>query len=234
LDGLPIRRLHVVDRSIEDLEPITRLAGSLEELSIQAAPVATLDLEPLRLLRSVASEWQLMRDTLRHCDQLQSVITWQFDELDLHSFRDHVNLRRVTIKEAPYLETLSGVGGLPDLQQLGIHWARCLWDIGDVADLSESIRDLDLEKCAAVDAIDDVEPLRGLRFLGVNDCKDIASLAPLRALQELTQFHAWGSTRVVDGDLSPLQGLSHLSEIRMRDRTFYKPRLAEIRPAAGA
>jgi internalin A len=66
LDGLPIRRLHVVDRSIEDLEPITRLAGSLEELSIQAAPIATLDLEPLRLLRSVASEWQLMRETLRH------------------------------------------------------------------------------------------------------------------------------------------------------------------------
>jgi len=41
--------------------------------------------------------------------------------------------------------------------------------------------------------------------------------------------HAWGSTRVEDGDLSPLLRLSHLSEIRMRDRREYRPTLAEVK-----
>lgn len=41
--GWPLRLLDVLDRSIVDLDPIGRLAG-LEELSVQAAADAVLDL----------------------------------------------------------------------------------------------------------------------------------------------------------------------------------------------
>jgi hypothetical protein len=44
LEAWSIRRLNVLDRGIGDLSPIARLAGSLEELSVQAAPRAELDL----------------------------------------------------------------------------------------------------------------------------------------------------------------------------------------------
>jgi hypothetical protein len=47
-------------------------------------------------------------------------ITWPFDEADLHAFRDHFKLRRLTIKEAPHLESLSGVGNLSELAVLAI------------------------------------------------------------------------------------------------------------------
>lgn len=107
--GLGVRRLDVLDRQITDLAPIERLADSLEDLSVQAAGDAELDLGALPRLRSVAGEWALIGNTLGAVDELQSVITWQFDEADLHAFRDHVGLRRLTIKEAPYLESLSGV-----------------------------------------------------------------------------------------------------------------------------
>jgi hypothetical protein len=52
-----LRRLKLLDRRIADLEPIARLAGSLQKLSIRAHPEAELDLSVLTNLRSIAGEW---------------------------------------------------------------------------------------------------------------------------------------------------------------------------------
>lgn len=90
------------------------------------------------------------------------------------------------------------------------------------------------EKCVRIDAIDDTEPLVGLRFLGVSDCGDVVTLAPVRSLVALEAFYAWGSTRVSDNDLSPLLSLPRLREIRMRDRRTYRPHVADLVSAFSA
>ena len=77
-------------------------------------------------------------------------------------------------------------------------------------------------------AIDAIGALENLRFLGVSDCGRIDSLGPLANLTELEVLYAWGSTRVLDGDLTPLLKLPKLREIRMRDRHEYKPRIRDI------
>ena len=227
-EGLGIRRLKLLDRGISDLGPIARLGNSLEELSVQAAEDAELDLSALPRLRSLAGEWGLIRDTLATVDGLQSLITWRFDEVDLHAFRDDLDLQRLTIKDAPNLESLSGVGDLPELAVLGVFLARKLRDLSDVAGLAHSLRELEFEDCPAISAIDDVEALGELRFLGVSDCGEIESLAPVSAFEQLEVLYAWGSTRVLDGDLSPLAQLPNLREIRMRDRRGYRPRVADL------
>jgi internalin A len=226
--GWGVRRLDVLDREIMDLAPIERLRDSLEDLSVEAAPRAELDLGALPHLRSVAGEWVLLRGTLGAVNELQDVITWQFDEVDLHAFRDHFGLRRLTVKEAPYLESLSGVADLPELAVFGVFLARRLRDIGEVAGLASSLRRLELQDCPAIDAIDDVESLVHLRFLSLSECGDIASLAPIEPLQQLETLYAWGSTRVLDGDLSPLARLPRLREIRMRNRRGYNPGVADL------
>jgi internalin A len=228
LAGLVVRRLKVLDRRISDLGPIARLGDSLEELSVQAAPRAELDLGAFPRLRSVAGEWGLLRGTLGAVDALRSVITWRFDEADLHAFRDHVGLKRLTVKEAPHLESLSGVADLDQLSAMGIFLARALSDISDAGELASSLRELEFEDCRAIDALDDVEPLVNLRFLGFSECGDVESLGPIGSLEQLEVLHAWGSTRIVDGDLSPLARLPRLGEIRMRDRRGYKPRVADL------
>ena len=73
-----------------------------------------------------------------------------------------------------------------------------------------------------------------LRILEVSACGDVESLRPLGGLNELEELHAWGTTRVVDGDLRPILGLPHLRELRMRDRPTYTPRVAEIVTALAA
>jgi hypothetical protein len=227
LEAWGLRRLDVLDRGIGDLSPIARLGGSLEELSVQAAPRAGLDLRVLPRLRSVAGEWGLLRDTLGAVDALESVTTWRFDEVDLHAFRDHIGLQQLTIKEAPYLESLSGLANLDDLDKLVVKLARGLQDTGDAAGLV-ALREFELEDCPAINGLDDVEALVNLRFLGFSDCGEIASLAPLGALQALEELYAWGSTRIMDDDLTPVTRLPRLRDLRMRDRRSYKPRLADL------
>jgi internalin A len=227
-EGLRVRRLDLLDRGIRDLGPIERLADSLEELSVQAAEHAELDLAALPHLRSVAGEWGLIGPTLGSVDELRSVITWRFAEVDLHAFRGHLDLERLTIKEAPYLESLSGIGELPDLAVLEIVLARKLVDISDVVGLAESLHEFKLEDCRAIDAIDEVASLVNLRFLEVGDCGGVESLRPMATLEQLEELYAWGSTKILDNDLSPLARLPRLREIRMQDRRSYKPRVAEL------
>jgi hypothetical protein len=228
LDGAwPIRRLDVLDRAIVDLHPIGRLVD-LENVSIQAAAEATVDLGMLPRLQSVAGEWALIGRTLSAVAELKHVTTWMFDDIDLHAFRDHVALKTLTIKDAPYLESLSGLGDLPDLEALAVVVAPRLHDI---AELPASLRELKFEECVRIEAIDDVEPLVGLRLLGVSECGDISSLAPVAPLTQLVVFYAWGSTRVLDGDLSPLARLPRLKEIRMRNRRGYKPPVGDLAAA---
>ena len=226
-----LRRLDVLDRGISDLEPLERVAHSLEDLSIQAAPDAELDLGGMPQLRAVAGEWVLVGRTLGAVDSLRRVITWRFDEADLHAFRNHVELQRLTIKDAPHLGSLAGVANLPELADLDVSLARALSDIGDVGDLASSLREVKFQDCPGIDLIDDVEPLRELRFFGVSECGEIESLSPVLSLQQMETFYAWGSTRIADGDLSPLAQLPRLREVRMRDRRGYKPRVRDLAAA---
>lgn len=226
--GWGVRRLNVLDRTIVDLEPIGRLGDSLEDLSVQAAPRAQLDFGPLPHLRSVAGEWKLIRPTLDRVEMLRSVITWRFDETDLRTFRNHFALERLTLKEAPHLESLSGVANLPSLAILGVFLARRLHDISDVAECAASLRGLKFEDCPGISNLDDVESLVNLRVLSFGECGDVASLGPIRHLDLLEEFYAWGSTRILDLDLSVLARLPRLREIRMRDRRGYTPRVVDL------
>lgn len=222
-----IRRLNILDRTIVDLEPLGRLGRSLRELSIQAAPSAELDLGPLVHLRSVAGEWALIRGTLGRVDSLTSIITWRFDESDLHVLRDQFFLERLTIKEAPHLQSLVGLADMHALTMLGVFSARQLRDISGVAPLT-SLQDLEFEDCPGIDVLDSFGSLVNLRFLGVSECGDVESVGPLGGLDQLEVLYGWGSTRIVDGDLSPLAALPRLREVRMRDRRDYRPRIAQL------
>lgn len=227
---LKVHSLEVLDRAIDDLDPVLRLAGTLRSLSIQAAPQAKLDLGLLPRLRYVTAEWEILRSSVTSIGELRRLVTWRFDEPDLLGLRNQFDLEALTIKDAPNLESLEGLGDLARLQALTIVRARRLRDVGGLVGRI-GLQDLILEDCPQLFSLAGLESLTALRSLSVSECGDLASLAPIRQLKLLESFSAWGSTRVADLDLSPLGELPNLREIRMRDRRGYRPRVGDFAAA---
>ena len=223
-----LRRLSLLDRSVVDLEPLDRLAASLEQLSIQVSAEAQLDLHGFDLLRDLSAPWGLIAATLGELPALRTLGTFEgFGEHDLRSLRDHVSLQRLTLKDAPYLRSLDGVEAL-DLHVLRLQGAPRLQDVSALVSLKDTLRELWVEGARELESLDDIGRLRNLRHLQIGDCGAIRSLAPLSNLRELEALYAWGTTQVVDGDLTPLLDLPALREIRMRDRRNYQPALTSF------
>jgi hypothetical protein len=228
LEQWPVRRLLVIDRKLRDLAPISRLAPTLEALTIQAAPQATIDIADLPRLAYLSAPWRQVRETVAHAAHLRELVALTYDERDLRALVENEFLTTIKLKEAPLLESLSGVGELRAVEALAVLRARKLEDISELAEVAATLSRLELEDCPAIDALDDVSGLRGLRFLSFSECGPIASLAPLAHLPALEVVHAWGTTRVMDEDLSPLASLPRLAEIRMRERRGYRPGVGAI------
>ena len=234
IKGWPIHELAVLDRTQIDPSPILRLANTLEVLSVQIAPkAAALELGRLHILRSLAGPWRLFAPSIGGASALKSIVTWQYYDTDLSALGSNRLLEDVTVKDAPKLLSLHGVAELQQLGTIRIELARNVSDIDQVHGLARSLGVVGFTKCPSLQSLDAVSRLLNLRHIEFGDCGPIESLRPLASLRALESVYAWGNTRIVDGDLSPLLGLPLLTDLRMKDRPEYSPSLRDVRARIG-
>lgn len=106
-------------------------------------------------------------------------------------------------------------------------------DFGPLAEIV-NLRELHLESCRLLLDLSPIASSRQLRFLNVAECGDIASLRPLAGIADLEIAWMYGTTRVLDDDLTPLAGLLHLAELRMKSRKSYRPSVEQLRSIIGS
>jgi hypothetical protein len=229
VDAWPIRRLLLIDRSLTDLSPLKRLGHTLEQLSVEASPTAQLDLTAFPQLRDVSGSWELLCDSLYGPAHLERLGTSDYDAADLAPLAVQPSLQHLTLKVARELESLDGAEQLPTLTSLWLQAVHRLTSLDGLTSAAPTLREFKLEGCRRLTGIEPIAALTELRVLGLSDCGELPSFAPLASLARLEKLYAWGTTRVADADLSPLLGLTHLREIRMRDRQRYQPTLAEVK-----
>jgi hypothetical protein len=227
-EAWPVRRLQILARTIKDLTPVYRLAGTLESLIVDTSPGAILDLRELPHLTRLAAEWEQVRETIGSAGELHQLFLAQYHEPDLRSLGEHRSLAVLEMKEDPQLESLVGVDQLPALSELGFSGAAHLLDISDLVYAASHLLKLHLQSCRRIEWLDAIGSAVGLEFLNVSDCGDVQSLSPLAALHELRILYLYGTTRVLDGDLTPLTRLPRLAELRMQSRREYGPSVREI------
>jgi Leucine-rich repeat (LRR) protein len=221
LQDWPLRRLRLLARTAKDLEPISRLAGTLESLSVQTAPNAMLDLAAFPRLSHLGAGWGQIRSSISEAPQLCDLFILSYDEADLTSLRWNSSLKRLRFKDRPRIRSLNGVELLRSLDHLGVYLAP-LEDIESLGYGAPLLRELHLEACR----VRDLSPLasqRNLTFLNVSDCGEIDSLAPLKDLSQLTDLWLYGTTKILNNDLSPLLDLPHLRQLKMQSRRSYQP-----------
>jgi hypothetical protein len=234
LDSWPIRRLDILARTIKDIEPVYRLTGTLQELSLTTSPRAMLDCARLPRLRSLSVEdWEQIRQSLPAAAGLEQLGVYGYIERDLLAMSDNSELRSVRLKQAPRLERLAWIESLPCLESLEIAGAQRLHDLTPLSGRWPRLCTLRFQSCGAITSLGDIAHHTGLRELWVADCGPIASLAPLAALRELQTLELWGSTRFDDGDLTPLLELGQLTDLRMMNRQHYKPSVTDIKAHLG-
>lgn len=223
-----VRSVHMIARHVSDLDPLSDLGERLEHLTVEAADDAWLDLSKLTGLRSLGGDWSLFSDTFPPSSALENLVVINFSERDLSELSEATGLKYIDIKGAQVLATLAGIERLESLEHLAVGLAPMLCDITDAAALAGALLELEFEGCPKIASLTPVRALARLRSVGVNDCGEISSLAPLRTLLNLEFVQAWGDTRIVDNDLTPLATLPKLREVRMRSRRSYRPKLDEI------
>ncbi|GAB2583260.1 leucine-rich repeat domain-containing protein [Microlunatus antarcticus] len=228
LEHLPIRELKILDRRITDLAPVSTLAPTLERLDVEVAPGVPLDLTELPRLRRLGACWSQVSATIGAGGALRRVALDAYDEDDLAPLAGLTNLSAISLKDRPRLRSLAGIGGLVLLTHLGVFGASRLSDVAELQgrDLLER---LDLQACRGLGTLDDLASCTGLRTLDVAEGGDLESAAPLAGLVELEELYAYGSTKFVDGDLTPLARLPRLNELRMQSRRHYRPSVPDLK-----
>ena len=162
------------------------------------------------------------------CTTLEYLYAGSYTPRDLLPLASNRNLTTIRMKDRPRLESLNGVDAFASLEELGIFGAPLLKDVTDLGSASapKTLRRLSLQSCRGVSTLDEIGLLTGLTYLNIAESGDIASFAPLANLRHLKTLHAYGTTRVVDGDLSALTGLTELTDLRLKGRRDYHCQLA--------
>ena len=234
IEGLPIKRLEILARSIDDLTPVYSLAATLEELSVDCDPRVPIELENLPALKTVAADWPQIRASALFAPQLECVRTSSYTEPDLSPLSSMTSLTSLTMKDCPGLRSLDGMDAFPWLVTLYIALARNLDDITAIARHAPlALQELRFPACKRIPDIEPVAACPGLTFFELSEGGRIPSVAPLTGLDRLEYLWLFDSTYVVGGDLRPLSHLSHLKDFRMMNRSHYRPRVREIQDAIG-
>lgn len=222
LRGLDVEHLELLDPEVTDVSELRSLTG-LRSLVLGVSSKACIDLAWFPALEWLGTGWSTVRDGLQETASLQTLRLSGYDAADLDPLepvRDR--LASLTLLNAKDLQRLSG--RWPALEQLVVADARRLRRLDDLApDAFPALEHLELEHCSAISDLAPIARLRTLRTFGCSDGGRIAGLAPLRALTDLRAVWLWGSTVVEDGDLSVLQTLPKLRDLRIADRPEYRP-----------
>ncbi len=153
-----------------------------------------------------------------------------FDEEDLAPLAGLTNLSAISLKDRPGCGRSPASAGSCSSPTSGSSGRRRLSDVTELQG-RDLIERLALQACRGLDTLDDLAGCTGLRRLDVAEGGDLVSAAPLGGLVELEELYAYGSTRFVDGDLSPLARLPRLTELRMQSRRHYRPSVPDLKAA---
>jgi len=229
IQGLPIRKLDLLARSVRDLSPVYSLASTLEELRVQSDPREAIELECLPRLKTLAASWPQVRASIASASQIEDLAVPAYSEPDLEPLSALTSLTSLVMKERPKLRSLDGVEAFPWLLRLGVFRAPGLSDISALERSRPPVLQvLRLQSCKKISDILPVASCASLQFFDLSEGGEIPSVAPLGSLVNLERLYLYDSTKVSDGNLSPIAGLPKLKDFRMQNRRGYSPSVKEI------
>lgn len=227
LRDIPIRELVLVDRNLASLAPIYEISSTLEELDLVVGPSAgRVDVAEFPRLTKLSADWETIGESVSSATTLTSLQLRRYRRDDLVVLAGLTNLRRLALADRPRVRSLGGIENMALLREFEVPAARLLTDAQMLSACRNLVR-LSLEGCARLD-LSFIGTLGRLRWMNISECGDVSDVRFLANLHDLEVLRMFGSTRVVDGDLTPIAELPRLKELRMQSRRHYRPTVSEI------
>lgn len=229
IDGLPLRRLNLLARTIDDLGVLYTLGGTLESLNLTAGSAARLDLSRFPHLVDLGTDLAHVFESIHSATSLRSLYLGGYAWADLQPLGGLIELESLQLKDRPAVESLDGLQNFPKLTSLQVAGASKLRDLTALRDQAPRLKSLDFRGSTKFSELDDMSSLANLELLDISQCGSIYSLRPLTSLARLAELFMSESTRIEDSDLSPLLALPKLRELSIQPRKSYQPSVFEIK-----
>ena len=218
-----LHRLLILRLPLKSVEAVNKL-HELRELTVFAYDNTEIRFENFPHLLSCSLEWRPKASSLFDCRSLRNLFTNHYRGRDTEPFARLENLESLGILNAP-IRDLHGLRKLKKLRTLRLAGLSQLGSLSGIEALT-NLEELDIGTCRALRSIAEVRSLSALKRLHLNNCGEIESLAPLKGLHSLEFVSFSESTKIVDGDLSPLAENENLGTICFQNRRHYSHRLA--------
>lgn len=229
---LPLTRLEVLARTIVDLSPVEALSSELAELSLVTSHRSRLDLSLFAHLTALACAWSQVADSISDCHSVEDLYLGEYDPEDLTPLAHLSNLRSLRMKERPRVRHLGGIETMNWIANLEIYDAP-LDDISALGQRHPMLRSVAFGGCTRLTSLEQLERFSELEALDVSEAGSIESLHPIAGLVDLRRLHLYGSTQILDGDLSPLLAMTSMSDLRLMNRRHYAPSVSSVKEALG-
>jgi len=226
LSELPqLLSFRITDLRISSVEPIHCL-HQLRELAVITYCQTEIKFAAFPQLEECSLEWRPRATSLFDCITLKKLFVNRYSGKDTAPFSKLTNLESLAILNAP-VGNLHGLSALKNLRSLRLGNLGHLRSLAGIEGLT-NLEKLEIHTCRAIGSIQEVGALTRLKVLHLNNDGDIESLKPLEKLESLESVLFYESTNIVDGDLSPLLRMKHLSSVSFQNRRHYSNRREEF------
>jgi Leucine-rich repeat (LRR) protein len=211
----------IIDLNIKFVSPIHML-NNLRALNVLTYCRTELRFDQFPHLVECGLEWRRGASSLFDRVGLKKLFVNRFTGSSADPFGRLRNLESLGILGSP-IKRLDGLRPLKNLRSLRLGALRVLETLNGIEELVR-LEKLEVNTCRKIVSIKEISSLANLRELYLDNMGDIESLKPLESLRKLRCLTFVGSTKIADGDLSPVLKLQNLEKISFQNRSLYSHR----------
>jgi hypothetical protein len=208
----------ILDFQIQSILPVHFLKR-LKKIEVITYCKTALSFGAFPKLEHCAIKWRKGSESLFDCKQLKELFLDGYNQFDSDAFSALTNLEKLTIANSS-IRNLDGLSKLTRLTYLRLGYLNNITSIEPINTLKR-LQELEIQNCKKVASIKGVEYLSELKKILLIDMGSIDSLLPLRNIRDIQWILFYGTTNIIDGNISFLRELRKLSKISFQNRRHY-------------
>lgn len=227
------RRILISGVDALDPAPLDHLNSVVRELALIGLPLRarSLRMECLGAVEELSAAWEMVDPETGIDPRLARVAFFDAGPPTLSSIPASESLRSIALSVTPMV-SLDGLERFSNLTALEIASAPRLRDF-DALLAAGLLESLEFSSVPVSSGLGQIGALTKLQMLGISDARKIPTIGALRGHQTLQTVLAYGTTSIVDGDLTPFLEMPRLQQLWIADRRHYRPRVGEVKRRLG-